>query len=118
MNQFSQRLQEGGPLFMYTILIVLIVILVLTIKGILNRKGDNSKTISLIASLGLFTVAWGFMGQIIGLISAFDAIELARDISPSVMAGGLKISLLSPLFGLVTFIFARLGIIILTLFKK
>jgi hypothetical protein len=57
MNQFSQRLQEGGPLFMYTILIVLIVILVLIIKGVLNRKGDNLKTISLIASLGLFTVA-------------------------------------------------------------
>ena len=118
MSQFFQRLQEGGPFFMYTILILLIIIILLIVKGILNRKNDNSKTTTLIASFGLFSVAWGFMGQIIGLISAFDAIQAAADISPAIMAGGLKVSLLAPLFGLLTFLFSRIGIIILTLLKK
>jgi len=118
MTQFFQRLQEGGPFFMYTILIVLILILILTVKGLLNRNGDNSKTISLIGSLGLFTVAWGFMGQLLGLIQAFDYIQVAGDVPTTILAGGLKVSLLSPLFGLVAFLFARVGIIILTILKK
>ena len=103
---------------MYTILIVLIVIILLTVKGVLNRKGDNSKITSLLASFGLFAVAWGFMGQILGLIQAFDTIQRVGDISSGVMAGGLKVSLLSPLFGLVTFLLARIGIIVLTILKK
>ena len=54
----------------------------------------------------------------IGLITAFDAIEAAGDISPSMLAGGLKIAILSPLFGMVVFLIARIGIIILNLLKK
>ncbi len=118
MSQFFQKLNEGGPFFMYPILFVLILIIILTIKGIVNRKGNNSKTISLISSFGLFIVAWGILGQTIGLITAFDAIESAGDISMSVMAGGLKVSLLTTLFGLVTFIISRIGIIILTWMQK
>lgn len=118
MSQFFQRLNEGGPFFMYPILFVLILIIILTVKGIINRKGDNSKTISLISSFGLFIVAWGILGQTIGLITAFDAIESAGDVSMGMMAGGLKVSLLTTLFGLFTFIISRIGIIVLTLIQK
>ena len=65
-------------------------------------------------SVALFAIVWGFLGQIIGLISAFDAIEAAGDISPAILAGGLKISALSPAFGMFVFLVGRLGIIILT----
>jgi hypothetical protein len=118
MSKFFSLLSDGGPVFMYPTFLILLVIIVLIVKGILNRNGDNTKTMSLIGSFGLFTVAWGFAGQIIGLISAFDAIQAVGDISPSIMAGGLKISLLAPLFGLITFLFARVGIIILTWMQK
>jgi biopolymer transport protein ExbB len=43
----------------------------------------------------------GFMGTVIGMISAFDAIEAAGDISPSLVAGGIKVALLTTVFGLI-----------------
>lgn len=43
----------------------------------------------------------GFMGTVIGMISAFDAIEVAGDISPSLVAGGIKQALLTTVFGLI-----------------
>jgi biopolymer transport protein ExbB len=43
----------------------------------------------------------GFMGTVIGMIGAFDAIETAGDISPSLVAGGIKVALLTTVFGLI-----------------
>jgi len=43
----------------------------------------------------------GFMGTVIGMVGAFDAIEKAGDISPSLVAGGIKVALLTTLFGLI-----------------
>jgi biopolymer transport protein ExbB len=43
----------------------------------------------------------GFTGTVIGMISAFDAIKAANDISPAVVAGGISQALLTTAFGLV-----------------
>lgn len=43
----------------------------------------------------------GFMGTVIGMIAAFDAIEEAGDISPSLVAGGIKVALITTVSGLV-----------------
>ena len=43
----------------------------------------------------------GFMWTVIVMIGAFDAIEAAGDISPSLVAGGIKVSLLTTVFGLI-----------------
>ena len=43
----------------------------------------------------------GFTGTVIGMISAFDAIKAANDISPAVVAGGISQALLTTEFGLV-----------------
>lgn len=114
---FTNLLNEGGPLFMYTTLLILIVCIALTIKAFVKGDADG-KTRKLIASFGLFTLVWGFLGQIIGLISAFDAIQSIGDISPQMLAGGLKVASLSPAFGMVVFLIARLGIIGLILKEK
>jgi len=116
-NPFIARLNEGGPLFMYTTLILLIIMIALLIRGFIKPDTRN-KTITLVSSISLFVLVWGFLGQMLGLISAFDAIEAAGDISPSILAGGLKVAILSPLFGMVAFLIARIGIIILNLLKK
>jgi biopolymer transport protein ExbB len=44
----------------------------------------------------------GFMGTVIGMIGAFDRIEAVGDLSPSVVAGGIKVALLTTVFGLIT----------------
>lgn len=114
---FSNLLNDGGPLFMYTTLFLLIVCLILTFLGLV--KGDpNDKLQKLINSISLFALVWGFLGHFIGMISGMDAIATANDVSTGVLASGIKISLLSPSFGIVAFLIARLGIIALILKKK
>ena len=43
----------------------------------------------------------GFMGTVIGLVQAFDNIAKQGDISPTIVAGGMKVALLTTLFGLI-----------------
>jgi biopolymer transport protein ExbB len=43
----------------------------------------------------------GFLGTVVGMVQAFDAIETAGDISPTVVAGGMKVALLTTVFGLI-----------------
>ncbi|QTN38026.1 MotA/TolQ/ExbB proton channel family protein [Cryomorphaceae bacterium] len=50
----------------------------------------------------------GFMGTVIGMISAFDSIEAAGDISPSLVARGIKVALLTTVFGLITAIILQI----------
>jgi len=110
-------LSDGGPLFMYTTLIALLICITLFIKTIL--KGDeNGKNSKLIKSVSLFALVWGFLGMMIGLIGAFDSISMSGGISHQVLASGLKFALLSPAFGMFTFLIARLGIIGLLLKNK
>ena len=45
---------------------------------------------------------FGFLGTVVGMVEAFDAIEAAGDISPSLVAGGIKVALLTTVFGLIT----------------
>jgi len=50
----------------------------------------------------------GFMGTVLGLIQAFDAIEVAGDISPALVAGGMKVALITTVGGLVVAIILQL----------
>jgi len=50
----------------------------------------------------------GFMGTVIGMIEAFDTIEAVGDISPAVVAGGIKVALLTTVFGLITAIILQI----------
>ena len=43
----------------------------------------------------------GFLGTVIGMIQAFDAIQAAGDISPNVVAGGMKVALITTVGGLI-----------------
>ncbi|AXJ01913.1 biopolymer transport protein ExbB [Cyclonatronum proteinivorum] len=51
----------------------------------------------------------GFTGTVIGMVEAFDAIESAGDISPSIVAGGIKTALLTTLAGLIGAIILQVG---------
>lgn len=107
MSQFIDRLNEGGPLFMYPILLVIIAIIALLIIALLGKRGLRSMS-EVIGHLSLFAMMWGFLGSTIGLISAFDAIEGSGGISQPLMAAGLKVALLCTLFGLFAFVVGRL----------
>ena len=50
----------------------------------------------------------GFLGTVIGMVEAFDAIESAGDISPTIVAGGIKVALITTVFGLIVAIILQL----------
>ena len=43
----------------------------------------------------------GFLGTVIGMVQAFDKIQQVGDISPTVVAGGMKVALITTIFGLI-----------------
>ena len=102
---------------MYPLAIIFILVMILIVKGLLS-KGQDKKTNELISSITLFAIVWGFLGQIIGLIGAFDAIESYGNVSAEVMAAGLKVAFLPPVFGMFIFLIGRLGLIIITWIRK
>ncbi len=117
IGEVLKRMQEGGPLFMYPNLILFFVCIGLGVY--IFVKGDqNGKFKEILSHLSLFALVWGFFGMMIGLIHAFDAISMATSVSTGVLAGGLKIGLLAPTFGMLIFIVGRLLIIGLVLKKK
>lgn len=50
----------------------------------------------------------GFLGTVIGMIFAFDQIAVANNISPAIVAGGIKIALLTTVFGLIVAIILQI----------
>lgn len=97
----------GGPLFM-SILTILLVIMIawflyhfiavynskqLSLEIVLRRIGYGK-------SIGLFAMITGIFGQLIGFYHAFSAIEDAGDISPALVYGGIKVSMITTLYGI------------------
>jgi biopolymer transport protein ExbB len=66
------------------------------------QAGLLEKGLSWIALFIALAPMLGFLGTVIGMIQAFDAIEVAGDISPSLVAGGIKVALITTVGGLVT----------------
>lgn len=72
------------------------------------QMGLLEKGVSWISLFIALAPMLGFMGTVIGMIDAFDAIEAAGDISPSVVAGGIKVALLTTVFGLIVAIILQI----------
>jgi flagellar motor component MotA len=117
MNGLIGKFIDGGLVFTVPIFMLLLVIIGL-IFGSFLKKENHEKVVSLLVHLGWFAVAWGFLGRTFGLIHAFDQVEAAGELTPHLLASGLKMALVDPLFGIFVFIIARLGIILLIAMKK
>jgi biopolymer transport protein ExbB/TolQ len=95
-------------------LILVTVVAVGIINGLPVLKGNCLsqeicyRKISYIKSVGLFALIFGILGQMIGLYSAFAAIEQMGGVSPAMLAGGLKVSSITTIYGLVIYVIALL----------
>ncbi|WP_026915597.1 MotA/TolQ/ExbB proton channel family protein [Christiangramia portivictoriae] len=120
-QQFADRIYEGGPLAMSLILVSFLMILFLVIRAAMNLKAASHKfrkNISLINQLALIALVIGLFAQFTGLIQIFDAFESLGDVNPAMFAGGLKVTLLAPLFGGLTFLVGRICSFILHWIRK
>ena len=65
------------------------------------QMGLLEKGLSWIALFIAIAPSLGFLGTVIGMIQAFDDIQKAGDISPNVVAGGMKVALITTVAGLI-----------------
>ena len=72
------------------------------------QMGQLEKNVSWISLFIALAPMLGFMGTVIGMISAFDKIQAAGDMNPSLVAGGIKIALLTTVFGLIVAIILQI----------
>jgi biopolymer transport protein ExbB len=72
------------------------------------QMGQLEKNVSWISLFIAIAPMLGFMGTVIGMIDAFDKIQAAGDMNPSLVAGGIKIALLTTVFGLIVAIILQI----------
>ena len=72
------------------------------------QMGRLEKGLSWISLFIALAPMLGFMGTVIGMIQAFDMIEKAGDINPTVVASGIKVALLTTVFGLIVAIILQI----------
>ena len=72
------------------------------------QMGQLEKNVSWISLFIALAPMLGFMGTVIGMIDAFDKIEAAGDMNPALVAGGIKIALLTTVFGLIVAIILQI----------
>ena len=65
------------------------------------QMSEMENGLSWIALFIAIAPSLGFLGTVIGMIQAFDAIQAAGDISPNVVAGGMKVALITTVGGLI-----------------
>jgi vacuolar-type H+-ATPase subunit I/STV1 len=111
----THLLSDGGYEFMIPLLLLLIIVLLLIVRGVIK---NSEKNLSILKSISLFALVFGFLGFTIGLISALDTIANVSDIAPEIIAGGFKIGILPPTFGMIVFLVGRAGVTVLIGLKK
>lgn len=79
------------------------------------QMGQLEKNVSWVSLFIALAPMLGFMGTVIGMIQAFDRIEAAGDMQPSLVAGGIKVALLTTVFGLIVAIILQIFITTLSL---
>tara|TARA_Y100000992_G_C21264709_1_gene493319 strand:+ start:938 stop:1237 length:300 start_codon:yes stop_codon:yes gene_type:complete len=88
---------EGGVLFMSIISIFLVM------TGVsFYLHSDKLKT------YGNLALSTGILGSFIGLYSAFITIQQVGNVSPSVLAGGLRVALICTMYGILVYIISRI----------
>lgn len=111
-NVFVERFVEGGLSGMTLILVCLILAVFFTWKAFSHLKSETGQFLKykkLINQIVLLALVISFANSLFGLISAFDALEASGGAEPAIVAGGLKITLLSPTFGLLVFILGHVA---------
>ncbi|HIR83695.1 MAG TPA: MotA/TolQ/ExbB proton channel family protein [Candidatus Cryptobacteroides pullicola] len=65
------------------------------------QMSEMEKGLTWIALFIALAPSLGFLGTVVGMIQAFDAIQAAGDISPNIVAGGMKVALITTVGGLI-----------------
>ena len=101
-NLFSQ----GSPIFMGILTLILLSLIAVFVMSIIKKRNEKqlNQSVQWLKSIGTLGLVVGILGQLMGLFTAFSVIETAQGISPAILIGGLKVSLITTLYGLLIYI--------------
>lgn len=116
MKFFFNFLYMGGYYFTLPMTVIALVIIYLTVRASLELFVAQKvvgpltgKKLDTIIYLGLFAFVAGIFGQMIGLYSAFEYIGKTGNISPKMLGAGLKVSMITTLYGTFILLFTSIG---------
>ncbi|HNV29234.1 MAG TPA: MotA/TolQ/ExbB proton channel family protein [Cyclobacteriaceae bacterium] len=113
---------EGGIYFMFPLFLMLMVNLCIIVYLLISRiqkKQFNTKWLEAIKQIGGLAAVWGVFGTIVGLFNAFDALEAIKEMLPfQVIMGGLKVAVITAIYGLSIYCISMLTYIIFKLTNK
>ncbi len=113
---------QGGYPFMIILNVLFVVnmgLIIYVVTSSVLDKELNSKWLEAIKQIGGFAAAWGTWSTILGLFFAFDAIEASKDVIPlQVISGGLKVAVITVLYGLTIYCHALVAYIGLSLSRQ
>ncbi|TKG89027.1 hypothetical protein EYV94_26080 [Puteibacter caeruleilacunae] len=106
----------GGPQFMSILTILLIIttawIIYHFVVGYKSDQPNPEKLLRKIGygkSIGLFALITGFLGQMIGFVAMFSAIEQiisnGSEAKPELIFGAIKVTMICPIFGILIYLF-------------
>jgi flagellar motor component MotA len=112
----------GGLQFMLVLTLILFAIFALVLYALLaivQKKPIHPNWVEAIKQLGGLAAAWGAWSTLIGFFYALGALEAAKDDIPfNMICGGLKVALITVLYGLSIFCFSLLSYLVIRLMKR
>ena len=114
-NVMKELFVAGGSAFMGVLTLLFLGLIVWNVFYFLAffRSDEKSGTwlqgrFKIGKDIGLFALVVGVMGQMVGLFTAFDYIQGVEFIQSSILAGGLKVSMIPTLYGMIIFLVSLL----------
>ncbi|HNP78312.1 MAG: MotA/TolQ/ExbB proton channel family protein [Cyclobacteriaceae bacterium] len=109
----------GGIVFMVPITLMFVILLgiaAFVVLSQLQKKTIGDYWLESIKQIGGLAAVWGTWSTLIGLFQAFGALEAAKDVIPfPVICGGMKVALITVLYGLAVYCVALFLYIIIKL---
>jgi len=110
---------EGGILFMAPLTLLLLGNLGLIAFVLFSKIQNKQFWIETIRQIGLLALVWGAFSTMVGLYQAFgDLSNMTEQLPFTVIMGGLKVALITALYGLVIFIISLIGFMGLKMISK
>ena len=102
---------EGGLYFTGPLTVLGLVVVALTLRkatdvfgGDDQSPGVRKRGLNAILQIGAFSLFFGILSQVIGLIQMLQVLVQVESVAPPLLYGGLKVSLIAPAYGLVIFL--------------
>lgn len=99
-------LVAGNLAFTVPLLLIAVAVLTVVVRtalAIRSHRGDANAGMQTLFHLGLFAFVFGLVSQGISLYQMMGAIQELGSVSPAIVAGGLRVSFIVPLFGVYIF---------------